>query len=203
MMVTSILFLYFNHFLLSNIENQSQSVQEIVLNKPLLLKSDSKFHRKFVSQFGNSWRETIGVGLALRSTDKLTEQLPLYFLPNDSSCAVVVLLLEGLSVYRDDGYKFAVGETGISSDGSFIMVYGFDPSKQRYDLLFRSKVVDFHGSYYQVGSKLQVGCPQLLISSKSSANSLDQYALSFDLEHLRYVKSDASVRVKVTKFISW
>jgi hypothetical protein len=203
MTVTSILFLSFNHFILSTDENISQSVQEIVLYKPLLLRPSSKFHKKFVSQFGNNWRKSIASHLNLKPSDRLAEQLPLYFLPNDSNCAIVVLLLEGLTVYRGNGNKFAIGKTGISSDGSFIMVYGYDPSKQRFDLLFNKRVVDFHGSYSKVGSRSHVGCPRLLISSMESTVGVDRYDLSLDLDTLKYVKSNAPVRVRIKKYISW
>lgn len=203
MVATTFVFLGFNHVMMSSSHQNVSQVQEVKLYKPLLLSPRSKFHQKFVSQLENNWRETIGDGLALRSTDKLAEQLSLYFLPNDSSCAVVVLLLEGLSVYRDDGNKFAIGETGISSDGSFVMVYGYDPSKQRFDQLFRSRVVDFHGSVGPVHKKSSTSCPDLLITAKSSVNSLDQYLLKFDLEGLRYVKQDHESHVKVVKNIFW
>jgi hypothetical protein len=203
MTVTSILFFSINHFVFMDVDKDSQYVEEIVLYKPLLLRPSSKFHKKFVSQFEKDWRESIASHLDARRNDRLIEQLPLYFLPNDSSCAVVVLLLEGLTVYRGNGNKFAIGKTGISSDGSFIMVYGYDPSKQRFDLLFNQRVVDFHGSYSKVGSRSHVGCPRLLISSMESTVGVDRYDLSLDLDTLKYVKSNAPVRVRIKKYISW
>jgi hypothetical protein len=186
-----------------NVDKDSQYVEEIVLYKPLLLRPSSKFHKKFVSQFEKDWRESIASHLDVELNDRLTEQLPLYFLPNDSSCAIVVLLLEGLTVYRGNGNKFAIGETGISSDGSFVMVYGYEQTKERFDLLFNQRIIDFHGSYSKVRSRSQVGCPRLLISSKRSPDVVDRYDLSLDVDSLRYIESNAPVRVRIKKYISW
>jgi hypothetical protein len=191
MIAISIAFSVFMYFIHSK-ATSGVTVRTITINlyNPVYLTKESKFHKLFVSQFYKSLRSS-------------TEQLPLFFLPNQRGCAVVVLIIEALSDHRNDLNEFAIGETVINSDGTYLLIYGYNPMKQRFDQLFKGRVANFYGSYYETNGRIRNECPDILVSKIDQDKDVHQYRLRFDLSRLRYIQSNIPVRARINKVISW
>lgn len=133
-----------------------------MFSRPQPVSSTESTYSILRTQFVTDWPQKYGFNSTGNFLEAPLEPLPFYRLSKRCLDQTLLILPFEQLIYQTPYKEITRGTTGVTKNGTRVLIYGMDFKNQKVNLLFDSLLVDFHGSIDS-----QSNCPDLLVTLRN------------------------------------